>query len=217
VHLHTLFDDPAAAVGLGGRSTGISATAQGDLARRLWGAAELSYDRLSIEVPGQGATTNGRIDATATLGVRLTRGDVKVPERVGVHVAALPGLVGPDLEGEPAESRGPLVQLWVSYQGIRLLDDKRLATLIPVGESFDYLTLGARADFHLAPGAGAKIEGYLGTELGQSDTFFGAEAGVAFRTSRALEFSCLAGYGRALGRTGDDDSFRFRLGLTYRW
>ncbi|MHC4932902.1 MAG: tetratricopeptide repeat protein, partial [Planctomycetota bacterium] len=50
-HFHTLFVDPAAAVSLGGRSSGLLLSAQGDLGRRFWGGVELGYEWLTVDDP----------------------------------------------------------------------------------------------------------------------------------------------------------------------
>jgi hypothetical protein len=132
-------------------------------------------------------------------------------------IGALEGLAGAQLGLTHEEARGPLVNVWITYEAIRLLGDGQLSTLIPIGTDFDYLTVGARAELYLARGLGAGIEGYAGLDLGESDPIFGVQAGLTWRPSAAAELFAVAGYGTALGRGGDDDSFLFRLGLTWRW
>jgi hypothetical protein len=129
----------------------------------------------------------------------------------------LEGLMGAQLAQAPEETQGPLLDVWATYQSIRLLGDQELADLIPVGTEFDYLTLGARSEFHLTRGLGAGVEGYAGVDLASSDPIFGVQAGVTWRPSRAAEVSLAAGYGTALGRAGDDDSLLFRVGVHWRW
>jgi hypothetical protein len=214
IHLNTLWDDPAAAVALGGRSTGIKLYAQGDLSRRFWAVAEATYSALSIDAPD---VTNGRLNLAVSVGYRVLEGETRTGEPLRVERNALPGLVGPDLEGSPELTRGPLVSVWMTYQAIRLLDDKQLATVLPIGESFNYLSLGARTDMHLAPGLGLTLEGYAGSDLEQSDFFFGLETALTWRPSPLSEFTLRGAYGSAVGRTGDADTFVLRLLFTRRW
>jgi len=214
IHVNRLWDDPAAAVSLGGRSTGVTLHAASDIGTRFWGLGRFKYESLSLTVPD---VTDGRIDAFFAFGYRILEGETRVGERLAIDRSTLPGLIGPDLGGDPALTRGPLLSAWVSYQLIRLLDDKQLSTILPLGEAFDYLSLGARSDFHIANGWGAKVEGYLGYEFQQSEPFFGLEAGVTYRPSENLEFTLLAAYGRALGRADSENSFDVRFHLSYRW
>jgi hypothetical protein len=107
--------------------------------------------------------------------------------------------------------------VWLSYEAIRLLGDQDLADLIPIGTDFDYLTLGARSEFHLAQGLGAGVEGYAGVDLANSDPIFGVQAGLTWRPRVSVEVFAVGGYGTALGRAGDDDSLFFRLGVNWRW
>jgi hypothetical protein len=125
--------------------------------------------------------------------------------------------MGAQLAQTPEDTHGPLLDVWATYQAIRLLGDEELANLIPVGTEFDYLTLGARSEFHLARGLGAGVEGYAGVDLGSSDPIFGVQGGLTWRPSRAAEVFAAVGYGTALGRAGDDDSFLFRVGVHWRW
>jgi hypothetical protein len=137
--------------------------------------------------------------------------------RPRLALGALDGLMGAQLGQPPEETDGPMLDVWVTYEAIRLLGDQDLADLIPIGTDFDYLTAGARSEFHLAQGLGAGVEGYAGFDLASHDPIFGVQAGLTWRPSRAAEIFALAGYGTALGRAGDDDSFLFRIGLNWRW
>jgi hypothetical protein len=77
--------------------------------------------------------------------------------------------------------------------------------------------LGARGDFHLARGWGAKVSGFAGYDLYGGEPNFGVEAGLTWRPAHKLELTGVAGYGTALGRSDAADSFLIRMGLTYRW
>jgi predicted Zn-dependent protease len=217
VYGHLLLRDPAASVGLGGRVSGIALTAQSDVGRAFWASLQAAYDHLSIDDPATGTTSDGRFTGRGTFGWRVIEGGKRMAQPPRAAIGALEGLAGAQLGLAPQETQGPLVNVWVTYEAIRLLGDAELANLIPIGTDFDYVTLGARAEFHLARGLGAGVDGYLGVDLGASDPIFGVQAGLTWRPSAAAELFALAGYGTALGRGGDDDSFLFRLGFTWRW
>ncbi len=217
LHLHQLLEDPPAAAGLGGRSSGALLFAQRDLFTHFWAAAELGCDLLSIDLPAGGSAGDPRLRGSATFGWRIREGQFDVADAHGIDHPEERGVLGPDLDGEPRFTRGPAVAVWVRYEAIRLLGDAELASLVPLGETFDYVTVGGRADFHLAPSFGAKVEGYAGTELHSSDAIFGLEGGLTYRPSAAIEATAILGYGRALGRSDDTDALHVRLGFTYRW
>ncbi len=217
IYAHLLLEDPAASPGLGGRVSGITLTGQTDILARHWASVEVAYDSLSIDDPGSGTVTNGRFKGTATFGWRVLDGGKRMTGPPRVALGRLDGLMGAQLAQLPTETQGPLLDVWATYEAIRLLGDQDLADLIPIGTDFDYLTAGARGEFHLAKGLGAGVEGYAGVDLSSSDPIFGVQAGLTWRPNASAEVFALVGYGTALGRAGDDDSFLFRLGLNWRW
>ncbi|MHC4959006.1 MAG: tetratricopeptide repeat protein [Planctomycetota bacterium] len=214
LHFNRLFDDPTASVALGGRSSGLEFVAQGDLGGRWWGlfSADLRYISLT-----ELDAADPRVRAAATVGYRLVEGEARVGEKLELDHSTLPGLLGPDVRGDPALTRGPLVSVWATAQLIRLLGERELAQLIPIGEAFNYISVGSRADFHLAPGLGAKIEGSAGYELLASEPFFELGTGLTYRPTDHLEFTFLANYGRAFGRADNANTFDVRFHLSYRW
>jgi len=217
LYAHLLLEDPAAAPGLGGRVSGVNLAGQTDVGTRFWASGEATYDSLSVDDPADGTVTNGRFKGIATFGWRALDGGKRMAAPPRVALGRLDGLMGAQLAQLPEETAGPLLDVWATYEGIRLLGDQDLADLIPVGTDFDYLTLGARSEFHLARGLGAGVEGYAGLDLGNSDPIFGVQGGLTWRPNQAAEVFALVGYGSALGRAGDDDSFLFRLGINWRW
>jgi hypothetical protein len=213
LHGHLLLEEPAAAPGLGGRTTGFRVEAGRDVGRRAWISGDLGYELLGLEPEGAGSVQDGRVSGSVTFGWRLLEGAAAVPEPLRLDTASLPGLAGSHLVPKGRRE----VSVWASYQGIRLLDGQDLARFVPLGEKFDYLLAGGRADLPLAAGMGAKVEGYAGVELNTSDPLFGVEAGLAWRPSHRAELSAVLGYGSALGRAGDEDTAFFRFAATVRW
>jgi tetratricopeptide (TPR) repeat protein len=214
LHAHLLLEDPPASVGLGGRTSGVHVALHHDLGKRFWAAVELAYDSLSLESP---SARDGRFRGAATFGWRIAGDSLQVADELRLDRSMLAGLVGTHVAERPSGKSGRLVTLWATYEPIRLLDDRELANLIPIGERFDYVRLGARGDFHLAPGWGVKVSGYAGYELYGDEPNFGVEAGVTWRPAHKLEVTGVAGYGTALGRSDAADAFLVRLALTYRW
>jgi tetratricopeptide (TPR) repeat protein len=214
LHGHLLLEDPPAAVGLGGRRSGVSVALHHDVGKRFWAALDLAYDSLSLNAP---SARDGLFRGAATFGWRIAGQNVQVGDPLRLDRSLLAGLVGPHVAERPRGKASRLVMLWFTYEPFRLLDNRELASLVPIGERFDYVRLGARGDFHLAPGWGAKLSGWAGYDLHGDDPNFGVEAGITWRPAHKLELTAVAGYGTALGRSDAVDSFLVRLGLTYRW
>ncbi|MGH7162005.1 MAG: hypothetical protein ACREID_00870, partial [Planctomycetota bacterium] len=217
LHAHELLAEPAAAVGLGGRSDGVEATGQTEIGKHWWAAADLGFESLSLDEPAGGTARDGRFTGRALLGFRVLEGAFKHANLLDIDPSPFPGLVSPDLAPGAGED-GPALSVWASYYGIRLLGDQELAALVPIGESFDYLALSARLDAQLASGLGGKVEAYVGTELQEGTLVWGVDAGLTFKTPRALELSATASFGQALGRAdADATAGRILLGVTWRW
>jgi len=214
LHGHLLLENPPASVGLGGRKSGIRVALHRDIGKRFWGAVELAYDSLSLETP---SARDGLFRGAATFGWRIAGQNVQVADEMQLDRSLLSGLVGAHVAEPPASKSGRLVTLWVTYEPFRLLDNQELANLIPIGARFDYVRLGARGDFQLARGWGAKVSGWAGYDLYGDEPNFGVEAGLTWRPAHKLELTGVAGYGTALGRSDATDSFLVRLALTYRW
>jgi tetratricopeptide (TPR) repeat protein len=214
LHGHLLLEDPPSAVGLGGRTSGIHVALHHDLGKRLWAGLELAYDSLSLDNP---SARDGRFRGSATIGWRILGENTQVADELRLDQSLLSGLVGTHVAARPGGRDGRLVTVWATYEPIRLLDDKELTNLIPIGDRFDYVRLGIRGDFHLARGWGARASGWAGYDLSGDEPNFGVEAGVTWRPAHKLELTGVAGYGTALGRSDAADSFLVRLGLTYRW
>jgi tetratricopeptide (TPR) repeat protein len=215
VHLHELWRDPAAAAGLGGRKSGIGLGGQAELGARFWAAADFGYDLLSLSEP---EADDGRIELQAVAGYRLVEGRFAHANRLDTRAAPFSGLLGPQIEFDPVEGHRTAVSVWLSYFGIRMLGDAELTALLPIGERFDYLTANARADFHLAPGLGGKVEGYAGTELNEGNFLWGLETGLTWRSRERMEMRLSIVVGQALGRSDADAiAAAASLGLEWRW
>jgi hypothetical protein len=211
-----LFDRPAAAAGLGGRSSGLALEGDVELPARFWVGGGARYERLSLDFDGT-APEDPRVIATATLGWRAIDGATRVADPHRVESALMPGIVGARLPViRPGASRNAL-SIWANVATYRLLGDAELSALIPLGERFDYVTLAARYDRHLGDGLGLMAESYVGREFVEGRNVFGVAAGLGWRPKRTFELALVGAYGSALGRTGDEDSFFVRLGLTWRW
>jgi hypothetical protein len=153
----------------------------------------------------------------ASFGWRIFEGDNAVADAAAIDRSTLPGIVGTYLAAPGEARRNASASAWISYEGVRLLDGADLADYIPIGEQFDYVVVGARGDLRIGAGLGAKLEGFLGTDLADSSFLFGVEAGVTWRPAERTELSALLGYGTATGREGDDTSLAARITFAFRW
>ena len=107
----------------------------------------------------------------------------------------------------------------MAYTGYRLLSDKELADILPVGEQFDYVTANGRAEGRLGRTLYYVAEATLGTDLQDPGLFAAGSLGVAWRPHAAIELRLGGGYsGNALGRAdADQGASVFNFGLTVRW
>ncbi|MHC4940372.1 MAG: tetratricopeptide repeat protein [Planctomycetota bacterium] len=211
-----LFDNPAAAAGLGGRSSGGALAGDVELPGRLWLGGGARYEQLSLDFDGIDPS-DPRLIVTATLGWRAIDGPTRVASPHRVESALMPGILGARLpEVLPGAKRNAL-SIWFNAATYQLLGDAELSSIIPLGERFDYLTLAARYDRHVADRLGLMVEGHIGRELQQNDTVYGIATGLGWRPADSFELAFVGAYGSALGRAGNDDTFALRLGLTWRW
>jgi len=211
-----LFDNPAAAVGLGGRTSGAALDGELELPGRLWVGVGARYENLSLDFDGI-TPADPRAVVTATLGWRAIEGASRVAAEHRIASALMPGIIGARLpEVRPGAGRNTL-NIWLNATTYRVLGDAELSSIIPIGKRFDYVTLAARYDRHLADELGFMVEGFMGRELQDKKSVYGVAAGVGWRPRQSFELAFIGAYGSALGRAGDEDSFTARLGLTWRW
>jgi hypothetical protein len=64
---------------------------------------------------------------------------------------------------------------------------------------------------------GLTLEGYAGSDLQQSDFFFGLAAIATWRPSPQVELTLSAAYGSAVGRADDAETAALRVLFSYRW
>ncbi|MEM8882734.1 MAG: tetratricopeptide repeat protein [Planctomycetota bacterium] len=214
--VNELFFDPAAAAGLGGRTSGVRVEGDVDIGKRFWIGGGLRYENLSLDDAGQ-TPSDPRVVASVTVGWRAIQGATRVSSPLRVRTAPFPGVIGARLpEIDPEAGRNALA-IWLNATTYQLLGDAELTTFIPIGERFDYLLLAARYDRHLGAHFGFMAEGYAGIELQEDRQVYGVSAGLGWRPSHTFELTFMGAYGSALGRSNDEDSFAARVGLTWRW
>jgi len=218
IHVNQPFTDPAAAAGLAGNSSGImlegSYQAPSD---RWWVSGTAGYRSLSIDVPGSGGITNGQATLGLVGGYWIHNRGPRVADRLMPRRIPF-SREGTTVASEPPDGEGLRLSTWLAYTGIRLLSDKTLATALPMGEAFDYVTIAARAEGRVLAGIYYEVEGYAGTDLRDPKIFGGLAAGVAIRPSPGFELRLRAGHGLAFGREGGDTgSTEIRLALTLLW
>ena len=211
-----LFTDPTAAAGLGGRSTGAFAEGDYNLGDRFWLGGSVRYERLSLDFGGA-TPSDPRLIVGGTLGWRALQGPPRVGEPHRITQPFMPGVVGPFRGPDEGRAQNTMLSVWLNASTYQVLGDAELTTLIPLGKRLDYLTVAARFDRPFADGWGFMVEGYAGRELQQEQTVYGVAAGIGWRPRETFELDLVGAYGSALGRSNDEDSFRVRLGLTWRW
>ncbi|MHC4955129.1 MAG: tetratricopeptide repeat protein [Planctomycetota bacterium] len=211
-----LFSDPAAAAGLGGRSTGGLLEGETDIGKRFWVAGRVRYESISLEF-ADADPHDPRLIVAATIGWRAIEGPARVASRHRIERPVMPGVVGSMLGKELSDRKRSMLSVWLNAATYQVLDDAQLSQLIPLGERFDYLTLAARFDRHLANDWGVMVEGYAGRELQEEQNVYGLAAGVGWRPKDSFELALVGAYGSALGRSNDEATLRVRLGLTWRW
>ncbi|MEE8104334.1 MAG: tetratricopeptide repeat protein [Planctomycetota bacterium] len=217
LHYNDLFNDPAAAASLEGRSSGGAVTGYREFGKRAWVSMNMNLRELSIVPPGGARVSDGYFDGNVSVGFRAREGSVAVSEGLNTHTAP-PGPSSADLRGEPQASKTPSVNVWVQYQALRLLDDEELSALLPIGERFDYVSGSARIDHHVGRGFGWMALGTLGADIHERDPFWELTGAFTWRPRHALEVFGAFSYGIARGRSDDDSSsVAVRVGVTYRW
>jgi len=211
-----LFSDPTAAAGLGGRSSGAFVEGDVNIGKRFWASGSVRYEQLSLDFGGATAS-DPRLIVAGTLGWRALNGPARVGDAHRITQPFMPGVVGPFRGPDDGRAQRTMLSVWVNAATYQVLGDAELSNLIPLGERFDYLTVAARLDRPIADGWGFMVEGYVGRELQQEQTVYGIAAGLGWRPKDSFELDLVGAYGSALGRSNDEDSFRVRVGLTWRW
>lgn len=82
-----------------------------------------------------------------------------------------------------------------TYSGSRLLDDRALAEVIPLGKRFDRLTGGIRLTWSWRQVMDAVVEVYAGTDAASSGSVWGVEGSATLWPHRDLRVRIRAGYG----------------------
>jgi hypothetical protein len=214
-HLHELWTDPAAAVGLAGRSSGLAVETYGELGGEFWLGSRLGAELLTADAPGQEREHDGRILAELSVGRRLLAGDIAIADRFRARRVPA-GPTSPFLLDTPANTRDLLVNVWCTLQGQRLLGDAGLAAILPVGRRNEYVLLAGRADQHVAEHLGISMAAHFGRDIELSDSIWGFDAGLSWRPERGAEFTATVGHGSVLGGVGGDAT-EVQLQAVLRW
>ena len=101
----------------------------------------------------------------------------------------MPGVVGARLPTVQQDAGRNALSAWINASTYQLLGDAELPAFIPIGKRFDYVTLAARYDRHVADHWGFMVEGYVGRELQERDSVYGLAAGVGWRPKKSFELA----------------------------
>ncbi len=217
LHVNEPLRDPAAAVGLGGSSSGIDLTYFRETDdQQWWMSGAVGYRTLSLEHPRKGEIRDGQARLELALGRWINSGGPDIHQRLDVrHCPST--FEGTTVIGESPADTGPRLAAWVAYSGVRLLDDKELARAVPLGEEFDYLTATGRLVDAVAMGLRYEVQGTLGTDLAGSGSVVNVSVTGAWRPDADTEVRLGLSFGRALGREGADNAIGLELGVVLRW
>ncbi len=212
--INELWDNPAAAPGLEGRVSSGEAILFHDLTRDFWVSGEARAESLSIDPPDSSTASDLRVSAAVHAGARFLPGPLEVHDPL--HVDAVPlDLVGGDL----ATDRILLSSLsgWFSLSAIELLGNAELADLLPIGESFRYLSYSGRADLQFPMDLGVMVSASAGRELRENEWFWAVRSGLAHRPRSTIESSLFFSFGRSTGRSDSESFLELDLNLTLRF
>jgi tetratricopeptide (TPR) repeat protein len=217
-YYNDLWTNPAAAVGLEGRAHGLEIGGQRNLAGQWWLNLAAHVRELSLADPTAGNATidDPQVMASASVGYRI-RGDQQAvidPFRVE-RSALFPR--SPYLIGQQDDSDKAFINSWLTYEAIRLLGNEEVATLVPIGDDFNYVTIGMSAEDRIAANTGGRVDAYIGADVGEGDFLWGLGTSLTWRPGYSTEFFLQGAVGQALGRSFDNaTAVEFVLGLYVR-
>lgn len=223
--LGDLWAEPFAAVGLGGRTSGLELEGFRALQGSWWTAGGLRTAALSIDDPTNGM--GGGEVSDQLFGARVSVGRVLSAHAPRVAEPAAFDRLGPlgfspylesraDRDGAALDRDSDHVQVYAGLDHQSLGDGADLATRLPIADEATYFLLGGRIDRLVADGLGGMLEGVAGVELGSGEPALGLDAGATWRPSFGLEVLGRAGVGRALGRADADTEVRLWIGVQLR-
>ncbi len=212
-----LWNDPAAAAGLDGRTSSAVLSGYRQLGDSSWTNGELGYRVLDARAPGQERRRDGELVGNVQFGHRWTQGDIAVAEPFRAQRAP----AGPDCPylGHGPRDYGDLhVSTWVGLTIDQLLDNAALTAILPLSERIHFLYLAGRIDRRLASGLGVSLDGLVGTDLENSGTAWELAGAVTWRPEFGLELDGRLGFGDAFGRGAFDSQTMFaRIEGVLRW
>ena len=175
-------DEVGAGMALGGRKRGVRVQAYRDIGKWHWVNGTGSYDRVSIIDPVGGDRIS---DGLAVFGAEVGRWLCRGDQHIGVRVG---------------------------YSGLRLLDDKSLSRVVPIGDRFDLVTGGVRITRDWKQVVDGTLEVFAGTDASAPGLLWGARADLRLDFSRHWraelrgEFASQDRY-----REGESGSLEFRI------
>ncbi len=218
MHLLETMTYPAAAVGLGGRSSGIELLGyRSGKDADWWAFGRLRYSNLSIETARDGRISDDMVILEGSVGTWLSGFGPQVQKGLLARNAE-PARVGSTVAGEPPETRGPRIGVWAGYAGMKLLDGADLAGPLPIRDVAHYVTVTGRIEESLCPGLIVEAEAYMGTDLADPELFAGALLGLSWRPRPDFDIGFRGTYGYAFGRADAwEGASSLELRFTFRW
>lgn len=212
-----LFDDPAAAVGLGGTEDGFSIERFSGFGERdeWWWLARAEWKRLEIDVRRE-VRRDREIEGELSLGHWFQIGEHVIQDGLRARRPE-PLRAGARVTGEEDAQEQPAIAGWVAWAPSRLRDDHELVDELPMGSRFDYFTANLLVADELASGWTGQVQPYIGYELHSREVQGGVGLRLAYRPEDEVEFRLGVDWGRAMGRAETSDATSFFLAVTLRW
>jgi hypothetical protein len=186
VNVEGRYDVPLDEVGggtaLGGRKRGVRVQAYRDIGELYWANGTVSYDRISLLDPVGGSRLT---DGLAVFGGEVGRWLCKGDQDLGVRVA---------------------------YSGLRLLDDRAVSRVVPIGDRLDLWTGGVRITRDWKQVVDGTLEVFAGTDASAPGLLWGARADLRLDFSRHWRAELRGSFAsQDQYREGQSGSLEFRI------
>lgn len=214
-HGGDLWETTAAAVGLGGRTSGLQVDIFRNLGERWFASADARYSEVSLHAGGVRSDSEALVEGRASLGYVVTAGQGMMAEPGSFERSGALGY-SPYFGDRAARGHGHQLMIFGALDHSRLGGRGELSGILPIARDARYILLGGRLDLPLGTRAGGMLEVAVGTDLVTHDPTYSVDAGMTYRASHPVEVFIRGGFGQALSRGTDEEEYRLMFGLRLR-